>query len=97
MTVPTRPTLIHAEAATTHVEPFDTVAALAARLAQLAQGRPLTVTADRWPQAVPGLDPFFAYSAHADGDWLAICAVQQLPREALADALAQAQGRRIAA
>lgn len=95
--VPTRPTLIHAIGGAAHVEVFDDLKALAARAVQLAGAAAgLRLAEQAWACAASGFgDTFPAWSIYVqapDGseDWLGSAAVQQISRDRLEAALADA-------
>lgn len=102
--VPTRPTLFHVVGRESLAEPFDSLDALAARVAHLfgapAFAGPVTPSAAVHQAAYPGFEMFPAWGLYAgpDRQWVGHAAVQATPRAQLEAALAAAvQPQRVAA
>ncbi len=96
--VPTRPTLFHVVGRETLAETFDSLDALAARVAHLFPGLSVAPAAAQAQVAYPGFELFPAWGLYAGADWIGHAAIQATPRAQLEAALAAAtQPRRAAA
>lgn len=98
-----RPTFIYTAGGNAQAEAFDNLHGLAQRVVAIADTAVgLTLSAQAWPCAYPGLDLFFAWSVYArraDGsrDWIGSAAILDAPASQLQAALDAALGGRRAA